>query len=281
MYLKNRRPAAASRENSQPCKHVFFGSHYSRLLFLDIIRGFALINMIFYHLLYDLVYIFGQQISWFSIRQCFVWQQMICMTFIFVSGISFKLSKNPLKNGFKLLICALILNLVTFFVIPDEFIVFGILHFLMAAIFLTILLKPLLERVPVYIGLPIAVFLFILIKNLPAGYLSFFSAWKYQLPPELYQSPLLFFAGLPQAGFKSADYFPVFPWWFLYLAGFYSMSYYQKFSSFLQEKYSIVDKMPYKFFDATLGLMGRYSLIVYMFHQPIIYGLLILVYFFG
>lgn len=253
----------------------------NRIPSLDIIRGFALVNMIFYHFLYDLVYIFGQQVSWFSIRKGFVWQQMICATFIVISGISFNLSRKPQKNGFVLLFCAAILTTVTFFVIPNEWILFGILHFMAVAVFFTLLLRPLLNRIPARIGLPVALLLYIFLRNMPAGYLSFFSWWQWRLPSGLYQTPYLFFIGLPHQSFSSADYFPLFPWWFLYLAGFYGADYYFKLSAFLKGKCSLTDKKIYKALNLTFGLMGRRSLIIYMLHQPILYGLLFLVYFFS
>ena len=252
---------------------------------LDIIRGFALVNMIFYHLLYNIVYIFDRNINWFVIpqtstaynQQVYLWQQLICCTFIVISGLSFKLSRNPLKNGIKLFVCALILNLVTYLVVPDQFIVFGIIHFFTAAVLLTYLAKPLLERLPANFGIFIAVFLFVLFKKLPSGYIGIFSIWQYRLHISLYQSPYLFFLGLPHSGFRSADYFPIFPWWFLYLAGYYFHALYQQIVSIVMKR-----KRKKLFFPTVvLGFMGRNSLIIYMLHQPILYGILLLVYFFN
>jgi uncharacterized membrane protein len=247
-----------------------------RVLGIDIIRGLALINMVIYHLLYDLAYIFGQSISWFSIRKCFVWQQMICFTFIIVSGCSFRLSRRPYKNGLTIMLGAMVLSAATLLVIPDELIVFGILHFLAAAILLTMLMRPVLMRIPAKIGLPLALILFVVFRNLPSGYLSIFTFAQYPLPPSLYQTSFLFWIGLPQASFASADYFPLFPWWFLYLAGFYFHDYYLRSADYLQEKYALADKKIYQAFGCSFGLLGRHSLLIYMLHQPIIYGVLTL-----
>jgi len=252
---------------------------------LDIIRGFAIVNMILYHLLYNIVYVFGKNVSWFVISQAstahnqlvYVWQQLICCTFIVVSGISFKLSKNPLKNGIKLFVCAFILNLVTYVVVPEHFIVFGIIHFFTASVLLTYLTRPLLEHLPAQFGLIIAIFLFILFRNLSSGYIGFFSIWQYRLPSSLYQSPYTFFLGLPNSGFRSADYFPIFPWWFLYLAGYYFSAVYQQIASALVKKAPKVLLIP----TGALSFMGRNSLIIYMIHQPILCGILLLVYFFN
>ena len=249
-----------------------------RLLFLDIIRGFALVNMVLYHLLYNLVYIFNQSISWFSISKAFVWQQMICYTFIIVSGISFNLSKKPVKKAFILLVCALGISFFTYMFEPNHMIWFGIIHFFAAATFLTILLKPLLTRIPVLVGFITAVLLFILLRNLPNGYLSFFSLWRLNLPTSLYESTSLFFVGLPHHGFRSSDYFPIFPWLFLYLAGFYGYGFYQKMCLVLLEKHGFGEGKVYSVFDKTMGFLGRKSLIIYMLHQPVLYGILYLIY---
>ncbi|MDR2888569.1 MAG: DUF1624 domain-containing protein, partial [Lachnospiraceae bacterium] len=123
-----------------------------RMLFLDIIRGTAVINMVAYHLLYDLVYIFGVEIGWFGIRKSFVWEQFICFTFILVAGFSINLSRAPWRNGVRLCGCALILTVVTMVVIPSERILFGIIHFLGCAVLLTFVARPLLERIPAAVG---------------------------------------------------------------------------------------------------------------------------------
>jgi uncharacterized membrane protein len=235
-------------------------------------RGLALVNMVLYHLLYDLVYIYAVPVAWFSIRRCFVWQQAICCTFIIISGISFTLAKRPLRNGLLLLICAAGLTAVTTIALPGQQILFGVLHLLAAAALLTVLLRPLLAKIPPLAGLCCAVLLFIVLRSLPSGYLLF----QYPLSSGLYRSPYLFFLGLPAPGFYSADYFPLLPWYFLYLAGFFAAGYVRDFLAFLQEKFAFVEKKPYRALDDTLGFLGRHSLLIYLLHQPVLMGVLYL-----
>ena len=45
-----------------------------RLSLLDALRGFALLNMILYHILYDIVYIFGHPIGWYQSAAGYVWE---------------------------------------------------------------------------------------------------------------------------------------------------------------------------------------------------------------
>ena len=49
---------------------------------LDFIRGIALISMVLYHALWDVVHLFGVQLTWYDSPFGYVWQQSICYTFI-------------------------------------------------------------------------------------------------------------------------------------------------------------------------------------------------------
>lgn len=58
-----------------------------RYALLDEIRGLALVNMVVYHAVWDLVYLFACDWDWYqSGIAAFLWQQMICRTFILLSG---------------------------------------------------------------------------------------------------------------------------------------------------------------------------------------------------
>lgn len=46
--------------------------------YLDTLRGLALISMIFYHGVWDLVYIGNVDWEWFRSDAAFIWQQSIC-----------------------------------------------------------------------------------------------------------------------------------------------------------------------------------------------------------
>ena len=57
-----------------------------RLHFLDALRGFTLINMIAFHGMWNLVYLFGVRANWYTGMPGYLWQQWICWTFILLSG---------------------------------------------------------------------------------------------------------------------------------------------------------------------------------------------------
>lgn len=231
-----------------------------RLLWLDVLRGLAMINMLLYHALYDLVYLFQVPISWFGIQKSYAWQQAICWCFILVSGISLRLSTRPWKNAIKILAGAVLLSVVTITVMPSEAIYFGILHFLGCAILITWFLLPLFRRIPAGVGGILSFVLFLLTRSVPG---------------RSYDIPYLFWLGFPDNGFTSADYFPLIPWIFLFWAGYFAGHYLldRTRNEGQAEKERTADKgfgLP----GRLLGSIGRNSLLIYMLHQPIIYGLL-------
>lgn len=70
-----------------------------RLALLDLIRGIVLIEMILYHLLWDLVYLFDIHIGWYKSYRAYIWQQSICWMFILLSGFCWQLGKRHVKRG--------------------------------------------------------------------------------------------------------------------------------------------------------------------------------------
>jgi uncharacterized membrane protein len=66
----------------------------------------------------------------------------------------------------------------------------------------------------------------------------------------------------------SADYFPMLPWIFVYAAGIFV------------GKLAKAGKFPkalYKSRVPVFGWMGRHALILYIVHQPVIYGVCLLI----
>lgn len=231
----------------------------SRYHTIDFIRGLALISMIIYHTCYDLAYIFSYPLPWFSTTGAYIWQQSIVITFIFISGISFSFSHNPIKRGLITLGGAFLLTLVTFFAMPDELVVFGVLHFLGLATLLTAMMRPLLKKINPVIGFIGFILCFVLTKQVPAGGI---------LPNSFYQSTIGFIVGLPSASFVSSDYVPLIPWLFLYLTGYYL------YQLILQKK-----RLPDWIIGINIPIInqaGHYSFLIYLIHQPVIYGILLL-----
>lgn len=238
-------------------------SSAARLWPLDALRGLAMVNMVAYHALYDWVYVFGQTSSWYDISTpgCHVWQQYICWSFLLLAGYSFNLSRRPLKNGLIVAGCAVVLSVVTIGFMPEEAIWFGVLHLVGCAILLCCAARPLLEKVPPLAGLGVSAAVFFLTNQLPVGFLGFEGLHLWQVPGALY-APNLFWLGLPDLSrFYSADYFPLLPWLFLFLCGYFA----GRLRLPLPKGRAPAALRP-------LCFAGRHSLLVYMLHQPVVYG---------
>lgn len=237
-----------------------------RIHWIDNLRGFAFINMVAYHLMFDLVWIFGFDIGWYKGSTGYAWQQAICITLIFISGISCAFGSHNIRRGVTILFCGMLMTAGTWLFMPDELIVFGVLHFLGCARIIFGLLKKLLIRINETAGFIIFILLFAVTKTVPDGALGLWDKALFRLPRALYGTKLLFSAGLPHPSFSSADYFPLIPWIFLYFSGYF-------FWRILKKTGLEGRRLPSV---APLAWVGRNSLLIYVLHQPVIYGILLL-----
>ncbi len=236
-----------------------------RVRLLDALRGFSVISMVAYHALFDIVYYFGLlDAPWYRGLPGYVWQQSICWVFILVAGASLHYGRHPARHGLVVLGCAVLLTAATAIMGPAMLVSFGVLHMLGCAILLFALLRPVLRRVPAGPGAAVFFLLFAFFKQLPYGWLGILDARLIPLPAGLYFTKWLAPLGLPGPGFSSSDYFPLVPWVFLLLAGYCAWG---------LLKSRVPPTAPGK---NPLEATGRHSLPIYMAHQPLIYGVLLL-----
>ncbi|MDR1693007.1 MAG: DUF1624 domain-containing protein [Oscillospiraceae bacterium] len=222
-----------------------------RIQFLDALRGFSIILVVAYHLGYDLVWrgfipegaLYNPVLG--------VLQNIFSGLFILLAGISSRFSRNNLKRGLILLACAAAVTLVSFLVLPDPElswqavtgayepaedevlaapVLFGILHLLASCVLLYALLEKLRVAAP-----------FVL---LAAFLLPFFGVTEF---------PVI----------RTADYFPIVPWGFLFFLGVWLGG-------------PIRDgAFPKRFYTAQIPVfpaIGRHTLLIYLLHQPVLYG---------
>ncbi len=236
-----------------------------RYRILDSVRGLTLLSMTAYHAMWDLVYLFGAPFAWYGTQIGYVWQQSICWTFILLSGFCWGLGKNRLKRGLIVFAGGFVVTLATLLLMPENRVVFGVLTFLGTSMLLQILLEPFCKRCPSIVGMIAAFFLFVFLKDVNQGYFGI-GAWKrMEMPQWLYANFATTFLGFPSRDFFSTDYFSLFPWYFLFLTGYFLLR-------FMQEK-DLLHKLP-DIHIAPLEWIGRHSLVIYMLHQPIVYGVL-------
>ena len=92
-----------------------------RLSLLDALRGFALLNMILYHLLYDIVYILSIQLVGIKVLPDMYGEQFICWSLYFtVRLLLFSLGSRLIKRDCLYWVWDVSLSVVTMFVMPEQ-----------------------------------------------------------------------------------------------------------------------------------------------------------------
>jgi uncharacterized membrane protein len=226
---------------------------------VDLLRGAAILLMVFYHLVFDLNYfaVYDIDVSsgfWLAVAR------LTASLFLLLVGLSLTLSHSRarllgqedrfrlrlVKRSAWILGLALGITLVTYLFIGKGLIVFGVLHLIG---FSLLLAYP-------FLRLQGANFVFGLLFILLGTYLQNISvsfSW-------------LIWLGLAPAVFYSVDYFPVFPWFGVILVG-------MGLGGLLYPGYRRRIAMPdlsSSPFVRGLAFLGRNSLAIYLVHQPVI-----------
>lgn len=241
----------------------------SRICLMDEIRGFAVLCMVFYHGFYLLGSTFGITAG----QNLFLFfepvQPLFAATFIFISGISCRLSRNNLKRGARLFCIAVVISVITILICPligisGAEIYFGILHFLSVAMLIFALANKFFDKIKPLYGILICTILYAFTSGIGEGKLAFGNLIVIDLPVALYDYNFLFPLGIYSQTFFSADYFGLFPNIFMFLAGAYTGVYI---------KQGLCPQWAYQSRCRFFSWLGRHALIVYVAHQPVIFAL--------
>ena len=237
-----------------------------RLFLLDELRGAAIILMVIYHMLFLLADVFSDMASRSLLLFFSPAQPFIAGLFILICGICCRFSRSNLKRGLLLSAVALLLTLSTFALTLfgiNEVITFGILHFLAISVLLFVLIEKFLVKLPPLSQILIFAALFLATAGPLVGGERGIGFGRIFLPfPQVNIFPL-FALGFPSLSFSSADYFPLIPWLFLFFTGTAIGLYAQK------ERFP---KIFSKSHAKPLQWVGRYSLWIYLLHQPLLYS---------
>ncbi len=242
-------------------------SKNSRLPLLDIARGIMVIIMITYHALYLLQYVFSA-VNVFS--DGIFWRIFTATgwgIFVFIAGISAALSwkkrefETSWKNTFVryclrrtaiLAILAAVITLLTQKFQPDQIILFWILHFFTIGF----LLLPFFSRLKkwgfIFSLILIILGIFFFTKTFSIEY--FWMFW------------------LRNSQFFSADYYPIFPYFWVLLLWFFS-------GKSLIESWKMEKVFSPDFYGSLLiRWLGKNTLVIYLLHVPILYGVFWLIF---
>lgn len=239
------------------------GARYAEI---DMLRGVAIVMMVIYHLMFDLAY-FGLTDVIFTNPFWFYFQRATAGLFIALVGVSLTLSatqrrrlgtpereifKQMVVRGMRIFAWGLLVTVVTGVVFGLEHAVkFGILHFIGVA---TILAWPFLRlkwfNLVAWIGLSLL--------------------WRW-LQTVTVAGSWWIWLGLQPANHMYVDYFPLIPWFGVVLLGV-----------FLGNLLYPDGKRRFPLIGSSarpalwLGFLGRHSLTIYLVHQPVLIGLLVL-----
>jgi len=234
---------------------------YQRLWEVDALRGVAIIMMALVHLRYDFVYYGGYRAALLVAPFWPNFARATASIFMFLVGVSLTLSYarakrsghgdsllflKYLKRGLVVFGWGMVITVVTWLLLRDGAVYFGILHFIGVSI---ILAYPFLRlRLPSLIVGIVLIFV--------GAYLSrqtFAFSW------------LLWLGFVPER-LASVDYYPLLPWFGVVLIGVFTG---QMLYPGHTRRVGLPDwprVLPIRW----LGFMGRHSLLIYLVHQPLI-----------
>ncbi len=228
-----------------------------RIWELDAFRGLCILGMVVIHLLYDLSYLFPVLDLEDAALYHFVkdWGGLL---FLILSGICVTLGSHPVRRGLVVLAGGLLCTAVTYGMykldMADESLIiyFGVLHCLGTCM----LLWPLFKKLPWWV----------------LAVLGLGAIWgSGHLDGRYFDFPWLIPLGFLTQTFASSDYFPLFPSLGYFLAG-------AALGKLLyKNRRSLLPMINGDFFLLRfLQWCGRQSLWIYLLHQPLLYGLIML-----
>lgn len=220
-----------------------FKHNSGRSIFLDSLRGFTVILMIIFHFSFDLDFFGLVNIDIIHAPFWYFFPRLIVFLFLFAVGVGLTLAH---KDGIKwkpffkrlalLVFWAIVISVATYIFFKDNWIYFGTLH---AISVVSVMSLPFINRpwVSLLVGLGLFIPSMTMDQNIPWIHLPH-SSW---------------------------DYISPFPWVGASLLGI-----------FAAHKGIHLLNYPNNRLVKSLNYLGRHSLVIYLIHQPILFGALAL-----
>ena len=229
-----------------------------RYAVIDIARGVAIIAMVAYHLCWDLSYFrfiaadVGYDPQWVVIART------ILSTFLFLVGVGLVLGHGETirwrafwRRWIWLAAGALVITIGTYIAFPDSFVYFGVLH---AIALFSLLALPFL-RAPLWLVIAVAL-----------GVIGL----SFVFSDALFNEKLFSVLGFWQIPPPTNDLVPIFPFFGVTLLGFAATRLVLRSS--LAAKLAAIQ--PTGRLPKLLGVLGRWSLLIYVLHQPLLLGMI-------
>lgn len=229
-----------------------------RIVAIDISRGLAIAGVVLFHIVWDLE--FTGLIS--GVARHPIWLafgRTLASTFMFLVGVSLVLAHSRTiyirafaRRLLTIIAYAAVISVVTWFVFPESFIYFGILHAIAAAT----LLGALFLRAHVLVCLAAAMLIIVL---------------SFIVYDPAFNTRWLAWTGFSQHPPPSNDFVPIFPWVGITLLGMVAA----KLFPFRKVGISATMTRPRSRFARVLVWMGNRSLPIYLLHQPILLSVIV------
>jgi len=224
-----------------------------RLHYIDVTRGFSVALMIAYHFSFNLDHFNYIQIDMDSSLFWQGFRAIIVTLFLTTMGMSLALTHTKRicwscmkKRTLFLGGASILVSAGSYLQFPDSWIYFGILHFILFASWLGLFFvgKPWLSLITALIIL-----------------VGYWTGWLHTRALfELVSQPL----HLPVS--YTEDMVNVFPWFASVLIGIFIVA----------KGWHLLPHLNPSYISTKLSFMGRHSLIIYLIHQPILFGMILL-----
>ncbi len=224
-----------------------------RLQWVDALRGLAIVLMVVFHFCYDLTYYRLVSFDFYNDPFWLHFRTLILGLFLFVAGVSIWLANHKKLKWFlisqRLLLIsasALLISVVTWFQFGERYVYFGVLHFIAVSSLLALLF------IRLYWPTLIMAVLFLFLGQVELDWFDS-SRWHHVIGLMTYKP-------------STEDYVPLLPWFGVVLLGVFFIQFIDRHGIHISLKPSI--------FLKAFSVIGKYSLIIYLLHQPVLFSLL-------
>ncbi len=232
----------------------------SRYAIIDTLRGVAIWLMFIYHFSWDLTY-FGFADFQVTTDPYWLWfARFIAGTILLVMGISQAIAaERPFNRGIFIkrlviiLACAAGISIATYQMDPNTFIFFGILHHItLASILMLVVIRMQTQNLVLIAAICLI------------GPLYFTN--------EIFFVPWLWWVGLSPVTPPTIDYVPLLPWFGVAVTGVLigRLWFIERFTG--RPQTGLINWQSGNLVTRLIHLAGKHSLLLYMAHQPLLFG---------
>jgi uncharacterized membrane protein len=223
-----------------------------RLLLVDALRGLAIVLMVAFHFCFDLAHFGLADFDFYSDAFWLYARTFILSLFLLLVGAGLWLASRDglnirryLRRLLMIVLAALLVSVSTWWLFGERMVFFGVLHFIALASVLGLL----------FVRAGVASLL------LGLGLIALPLAWQ----SDWFDVPGRRWIGMMSHKPATEDYVPLLPWFGVVLIGIYIAPWLLRLA---QNRISIFETFP----GRLLALAGRHSLLIYLLHQPLMFG---------